>query len=159
MQSTCTYHSILSKAQELKNHIDNENSQDKVKGMVKLMKKQSQLFSLSEVFTNLKDINPFIDSILDPATTGYTSDAYEDDEESNARVTSLSLSEVKNLLIDERVVNMLPTGAYTPDDAVLIINNVSRSVNYFTFKVFYGKLQFKPTLVKVKFLFLKGTYC
>jgi hypothetical protein len=77
MQSTCTYHSILSKAQELKNHIDNENSQDKVKGMVKLMKKQSQLFSLSEVFTNLKDINPFIDSILDPATTGYTSDAYE----------------------------------------------------------------------------------
>ena len=45
--------------------------------MVNKMGKKSQLFSMSDIFTKLKDINPLIETVIDPGTTGYTSDAYE----------------------------------------------------------------------------------
>jgi len=119
--------------------------------MVNNMGKKSQLYSLSEVFTKLKEISPFIDPILDPGTTGYTSDAYEDDEEANSRISSLSYTEVQNLFIDERVIQLLPDNTYINDDDVLLLININLSLNYFTFKQFYTKLQYKPPLVLVKF--------
>jgi len=88
--------------------------------MVNKMGKKSQLFSMSDIFTKLKDINPLIETVIDPGTTGYTSDAYEDDEENNNRISSLSLSEVKTYIIDERVIGILPENSFVCDDDVLL---------------------------------------
>ena len=73
----CTYHSIYSKTSELKDLIDNGKTGTKPKDLVTQMKSKYQLISLSQIFPQLSDINPHIENTIDPATSGFSSDAYE----------------------------------------------------------------------------------
>merc|ERR1712194_291282 len=111
---------------------------------------------MSDIFTKLKDINPLIETVIDPGTTGYTSDAYEDDEENNNRISSLSLSEVKTYIIDERVIGILPENSYVCDVCFLyhimcfVYSEIGR-------RVIIGECQSKPKLLFFQKFFYETT--
>ena len=127
--------------------------------LVSRMKTTHQLTSLSHIFTNLKDYRPSIDHILDPPTSGYSSDCYEDDDKCN-RISSLSYTEVKNLLMDTSVLKTLPDNGQVKEgsNVLMLISDIKLDLNFFRLRAFLNKLRTRPVLLKAKFFFYQDNY-
>lgn len=87
------------------------------------------------MYKNLVDYKPEIKEVMDPPTSGFSSDCYEEDDK-QTRIHSLSYTEVKNLLIDTSIIWKLGTTIPNedPQEILLMIRNVRTSVDYFTLK-------------------------
>lgn len=155
------YKSILAKAKELRENLikESENEKKTIEDLVSRMKTTHKLTSLSIIFEELKSYEPKIPNILDPATSGFSSDCYEDDE-TMKRLSSLSYTEVKNLLFDTSVIKIFPKGNSIREgiNVLLMIRNIKLDIDFFKFKEFLLSLRAPPLFLKVKFFFYEGDY-
>lgn len=158
---TCSYKSLLNKAREVKQVVEQESVKQKstVDDLVSRMKTTHKLTSLCHIYPDLKDYTPKIPEILDPATSGFSSDCYEDDAKCK-RISCLSYTEVKNLLIDTSVIKKFPktNGVREGKNVLLMVKNIKLDIDYFQFKDFLLSLRAPPMFLKVKFLFYEGDY-
>jgi hypothetical protein len=98
-----SYSCLLEKAKELKNIVQSFEQMMPLSELISSVKRSHQLTSLDLMYNNLVDYKPHIDEVMDPPTSGFSSDCYEEDEK-QTRTHTLSYTEVKNLLIDTSII-------------------------------------------------------
>jgi hypothetical protein len=165
---------IEAKSKELEAAICARNGKERIDDMIQKMKAGYHLVSLSSLFNPGPVFEPILPRTLDPATSGFSSDCYEvkrrspQNDDTVERAHSLSFTEVKNLLVDPTVIeailgeNTYPTDDYVAmcftQNLVLLLGDISNSVDYFSLETFLLGLKNPPEMLKVRFLFFKKKY-
>lgn len=154
-----SYSYLFNKAQELKKLVDSHKETKPLSDLISNVKRTHQLTSLSMMYKNLIDYKPEIKDVMDPPTSGFSSDCFEEDDKTT-RTSCLSYTEVKNLLIDTSIIWKLGPDIPNedPKELLMMVRNVKTSADYFKFKEMLEKQKLLGEVKKLKFIFYEGDY-
>ena len=151
-----TYKSLKEKATEFKKRVTFCEGESTISNLIERMTQTRKLTSLSLMIKELDSYSPRIGTYIDPATSGFSSDCFEE-ESKYPREPSLSYTEVKNLLIDTRILQIL-SDPLQPKESMILLIGINHSVDFFGFKDFLNGLRIYPAITMTRFLFYRGEY-
>lgn len=100
--NSSSYSKLFKTASAFKELVDSTYSNNELVELAVNARRNSELAGLVKIHGSPFNFEPIIEDVMDPPTSGFSSDCNEENEK-NVRIHTLSYTEVKHLLMDTSI--------------------------------------------------------